>query len=237
VRASLLVPPSSSHPYAAPVMGEAVVRTFKPRRRRLSDTRAARVAPLLDRWGLAVHGTLLDLPGEFGRAGPFVVEIGFGAGEGLIALAASRPEECVIGVDVHTSGLAAVVDAVDSRGWTHVRVVDGDALEFIRRLAPGALDEVRVFFPDPWPKARQRRRRLVQAEVVGALTDRLRVGAILRLSTDIADYAAQMAEVCAAEPRLRGGVVARPAWRPVTRYERRGLDAGRTVVDLEYVVV
>lgn len=211
------------------------MRTFQPRRRRLSPERAARLEPLLHRWSLDVRGPLLDLPGVFASGGPFVLEIGFGGGEGLIELAAQRPAEYVIGVDVHTPGLAAVIDAVDRHAWTHVRLVDGDALEFLERLPHGKLDEVRLFFPDPWPKARHRRRRIVRPDVVAALADRLRVGGALHLATDIDEYAAQMAAVCGGEGRLEGGSVPRPSWRPQTRYERRGRDAGRRVIDLRYV--
>jgi tRNA (guanine-N7-)-methyltransferase len=216
-------------------VSETTVRTFQPRRRKLSPERAARLEPLLRRWSLDVCGPLLDLAGEFASGGPFVLEIGFGGGEGLIELAAQRPAECVIGVDVHTPGLAAVVDAVDRHAWAHVRLVDGDALEFLERLPYGGLDEVRLFFPDPWPKARHRRRRIVRPDVVAALADRLRVGGALHLATDIEEYAAQIVEVCGGEGRLNGGAVPRPSWRPQTRYERRGRDAGRQVIDLRYV--
>ncbi|MCU1504773.1 MAG: trmB [Ilumatobacteraceae bacterium] len=210
-------------------------RSFKPRRRGLSPPRAEAYAAASAAFGISVDGPVLSLPDEFGRAGPFVLDIGFGAGEALIAMARARPGECVVGVEVHTTGLAAVLEAITAESITNVRVVDGDVIELLARIAPVALDEVRMWFPDPWPKQRQRHRRLVRADVLGALVDKLRVGGHLHLATDVQDYSLQMQLVCAAEERLGGGVVERPAWRPTTRFERRGSVAGRGSVDLVYV--
>jgi len=149
--------------------------------------------------------------------------------EALIELARDRPDECVIGVEVHTTGLAAVLEA----GLPNVRVVDGDVLDFLPRLAPASLDEIRIWFPDPWPKQRQRHRRLIRPDVVARVVALLRDGGRLHLATDSLDYSLQMQQVCA---HLGGGVVDRPPWRPVTRYESRGLAAGRTPVDLIYTL-
>ena len=183
----------------------------------------------MDRFGLAVDGPVLSLPAEFVGDGPFVLDVGFGAGEALIELGRARPEECVIGVEVHTTGLAAVLEA----GLPNVRVVDGDVLDFLPRLAPASLDEIRIWFPDPWPKQRQRHRRLIRPDVVARLVALLRNGGRLHLATDSTDYSLQMQQVCA---HLDGGVIDRPPWRPVTRYESRGLAAGRTPVDLIYTL-
>jgi tRNA (guanine-N7-)-methyltransferase len=210
------------------------VRSFVPRRRKLSAARSARLEPLLARWSLPLNGPPLDLTAEFGTGGPFVLEIGFGAGEGLIALAEARPDECVIGVDVHTPGLGAVVVAIDDHDWANVRVVDGDVLELLERIPAASLDEIRILFPDPWTKRRHRPRRLVRPAVVARLVDRLRVGGVLHVATDIDDYAAQVEQVCADDGRLTGGRVDRPEWRPVTRYEQRGIEEGRTAVDLVF---
>ncbi len=163
-----------------------------------------------------------------------VLDIGFGGGEALVALAAQRPNEAVVGVDVHTNGVAHVLEAIDTNGWQHVRVVEGDVLELLPRLPLASLAGMRMFFPDPWPKTKQRHRRLARVDVVTQLVDRLRVGGTLHIATDSADYAAQAAEVCANESRLRGGVVVRPQWRPVTKFETRGLAEGRDPIDLIY---
>jgi tRNA (guanine-N7-)-methyltransferase len=181
-----------------------------------------------------VAGDLLDLTDVFGASARVVLDIGFGGGEGLIEMAAARPDECIIGVEVHTPGSAHVIDAVEQHAWRHVRLVDGDVLDFLPRLAAGSLAGVRVWFPDPWSKRKQQHRRIVRADVVVALVDRLAHGGTVHVATDIAGYARQAIAVLDAEPRLRGGVVPRPAWRPVTRFERRGLAEGRTPTDLVY---
>ena len=186
-------------------------------------------------WTLASEGELLDFASLFGRPAPAVVlDIGFGGGEGLIEMAAAHPRECIVGVEVHTPGVARVLDAVEANGWTHVRVVEDDVLDFVARVPHGSLAGVRLWFPDPWLKNKQKHRRLARIEVIAALTDRLRVGGELHVATDIDDYASQVQRVVALEPRLAGGVVPRPDWRPVTRFETRGLREGRSATDLIY---
>lgn len=219
---------STSHP---------PTRSFQPRRRALPPARAERYQRLLTQWALPVTGEMLcfeDLFAAAGRNPEVVLDIGFGGGEGLIELAAIRPAEALIGVDVHTPGVATVLEAIDTEGWQHVRVVEGDVLELLPRIPVSSLAGVRLFFPDPWPKNKQRHRRLARPDVVTRLVDRLRIGGTLHVATDIADYATQTLAVCGAEPRLSGGIVPRPSWRPLTRFERRGLDEGRTPTDLIY---
>lgn len=192
------------------------------------------VERLAEHWALEQDGPALDLPAVFGRRAPVVLDIGIGLGDTMIAMAQAEPGLDVIGVDVHTPGIATSLSRVDELGLTNVRVVHGDALEFVDRLADGSLTGVRVFFPDPWPKIRQRHRRLVRDGVVARLVGLVRPGGWFHLATDITDYVEQMQRVCDAHPSLHGGVIERPAWRPVTRYEQRGLDLGHTVVDLWY---
>lgn len=179
------------------------------------------------------HADTSSSPPSGGRPA-VVLDIGFGHGESTIAMARTEPHLCVVAVDVHTPGAVTVLDAVENDPLPHVRVVYGDALVLLDRIPADSLAGVRVYFPDPWKKARQHHRRLVRADTVDALTTRLRVGGFLHLATDIADYADQMEDVGAAEPRLAGGRIERPAWRPLTRFEQRGLDAGRQPVDLWY---
>ncbi|MFM2078305.1 MAG: tRNA ((7)-)-methyltransferase [Actinomycetota bacterium] len=209
-------------------------RSFQPRRRGLPAARAAAFERDAPRWCLDVFGDPLDLDDVFGAGARVVLDIGFGGGEGLIDLAAARPDECIIGVEVHTPGTANVVDAVERHAWRHVRLVAGDVLDFLPRLETGSLAGVRVWFPDPWAKRKQQHRRIVRPDVVAKLVDRLALGGTVHVATDIADYARQAAAVLDAERRLRGGVVPRPSWRPVTRFERRGLAEGRTPSDLLY---
>jgi tRNA (guanine-N7-)-methyltransferase len=211
--------------------------SFKVRRRSLSPKRQAEFDEWIVRWGLDVEGPALDWSEVFGRDGDVVLDIGFGHGESTIEMAAAQPELDVIGVEVHTPGVVTVLDAIAHRGLHHIRVVHGDLLLFLDRIPPDSLAGVRIYFPDPWTKRRNFHRRLVGPDVVAALTDRLRSGGQIHLATDIADYAEAMQVVCATEARLRGGAIVRPDWRPLTRFEQRGLDAGRSPTDLLYTRV
>jgi tRNA (guanine-N7-)-methyltransferase len=212
--------------------------SFKVRRRSLSPKRQAEFDEWIERWGLDLEGPVLDWAEVFGRRSDrpadVVLDVGFGHGESTIEMAAAQPDLDVIGVEVHTPGVVTVLDAIEHRGLRHIRVVHGDLLPFLDRVPSESLAVVRIYFPDPWTKRRNFHRRLVAPDVVSALTDRLRPGGTLHLATDIADYAAAMQQVCDAEPRLVGGVIDRPDWRPLTRFEQRGLDAGRSPTDLLY---
>lgn len=210
------------------------VRTFKPRRRSLAPARQAMVDRLAQQWALDETGPVLDLPTVFGRDAGVVVDIGIGLGDTMIDLAVAQPDLDVIGIDVHTPGFATSLASIDELGLTNVRLVHGDALVFLDRIAAGSLAGVRIWFPDPWPKIRQRHRRIVRTDVVDRLVGLLQQGGWLHLATDIDDYAQQMQRVCDAHPALHGGVIDRPAWRPVTRYEQRGRDLGHHAVDLHY---
>jgi tRNA (guanine-N7-)-methyltransferase len=209
--------------------------SFKVRRRSLSPKRQAEFDEWIRRWGLDLDGPVLDWSQVFGRDGDVVLDVGFGHGESTIEMAAAQPELDVIGVEVHTPGVVTVLDAIEHLALHHVRVVHCDLLPFLDRIAPGSLAGVRIYFPDPWTKRRNFHRRLIGGDVVAALCDRLRVGGKLHLATDIADYAELMQQVCDAEPRLSGGIIDRPDWRPLTRFEQRGLDAGRSPTDLLYI--
>jgi tRNA (guanine-N7-)-methyltransferase len=222
------------------------VRTFHPRRGRMGARHAEALAALWPRFGLAVRDddrTPVDPVALFGRRAPVVLEIGFGMGDATAAMAAADPGRDYLAVEVHTPGIAALLALVGEHGLTNVRVAHGDALTLVARLAPGSLDAVHVFFPDPWPKARHHKRRLVQPEHVRALARRLRPGGVLHCATDWPHYAAAMAETLDAEPLLSrvqlpirepGGDAPRPAHRPVTKFERRALAEGRPVTDVIY---
>jgi len=151
-------------------------------------------------------------------------------------MASADPSTDLIACDVHTPGIARLLTEIDRLGLTNLRVVHGDALDFADRLRPHSLDEVRIFFPDPWPKPRQRQRRLVRTDLLETIIGLMAVGGHLRIATDVDDYAEQIVEVCGAEPRLEGGPVPRPRERPITRFELKGLEAGRTVTDFSYRV-
>jgi tRNA (guanine-N7-)-methyltransferase len=222
-------------PPAAP---ESSVRrssvTFKARRRALSPKRQALLADWLARWGLDDTGPVLEWAIVFGTSSPVVLDIGFGHGESTAEMARADPATSIVGIEIHTPGVATLLDAVDRDELTNVRVVHGDALLFLDRVAPGTLRGVRIYFPDPWPKPRQHHRRIVHPDVIDVLVDRLEIGGTIHLATDVDAYAMAMQRVCAAEPRLTGGVIDRPEERPLTRFEQRGLDEGRHPVDMSY---
>jgi tRNA (guanine-N7-)-methyltransferase len=202
------------------------IRTFNARRGRLRPGRVAVLDRLLARYGLSA------VP-----AGPVVVEIGSGMGEATVAMAAADPGRTYVAVEVHTAGVANLLSLVEEKALVNVRVVRADALQLLRaRFVPGSLDAVHAFFPDPWPKARHHKRRLIQPSHVELLASRLRPGGVLHCATDDAGYAEVMLATLSAAPQLRNlagaGFAPRPAHRPVTRYERRGLAAGRPSLDL-----
>jgi len=208
--------------------GDAV-RTWKARRR-TSPGQVAVLERLRPRFGVDADRPF-DPQAAFGRAAPLVLEIGSGGGEATAAQAAADLDRDVLAVEVHTPGVAALLRLLDERGLTNVRVAEADGLQLLRRLAPGSLDEVRVFFPDPWPKARHAKRRLVGAEFAGLVADRLRPGGRLHVATDWAAYAEQVLRVVEVAPRL--ALVDRTRGeRPVTRFEQRGRDAGRRSYDV-----
>ena len=216
-------------------MTERIVRTFQPRRRPLSPARMELFDRLEPLWCLADVGPTLIPADVFGRVAPLVLDIGIGIGDSTMAVALVEPDVDVIGIDVHTPGIAASLARIEADQLANVRLVHGDALVFLRRLQSESLSGIRIYFPDPWPKIRHHHRRIVRDDVVTQLVERLQPGGWLHLATDIDDYAGQMLDVCERNPDLGGGVIARPDSRPVTRYEKRGTEAGRTATDLWYV--
>ncbi|MGZ4450797.1 MAG: tRNA (guanosine(46)-N7)-methyltransferase TrmB [Nocardioides sp.] len=179
-----------------------------------------------------------DLTSWFGREAPLVVEIGCGIGESTAALAATRPEVNVLGMEVWVPGIADTLGAVGEAGLSNVRMIGVDAVWSLEHLlGPGSLAGLWTFFPDPWHKKKHHKRRLVDPAFAALAASRLAVGAEWRLATDWADYAEQMVEVLDAEPLLEGGVTPRWEERPLTRFERKGLEKGRDITDLRYVRV
>ena len=186
----------------------------------------------------AVDRDDFDLRSWFGREAPLVVEIGSGVGEATVALAAARPTYDVLALEVWQPGVADTLHRMEQAGVDNVRLLSVDAAWTLGHVIdPGTLAELWTFFPDPWPKKRHHRRRLVDADFAHLAATRLRPGALWRLATDWPDYAEQMVEVLGAEPLLAPAHDGPgPRWddRPLTRFERRGLEAGRSVTDLTY---
>jgi tRNA (guanine-N7-)-methyltransferase len=183
---------------------------------------------------------LLDTAAWFGRQAPVVLEIGCGTGTSTLAMAKDEPQLDVVAVEVYRRGLAQLLSAIDRENVTNIRLVRGDGVEVLENMvAPGTLTGVRVFFPDPWPKSRHHKRRLLKTETVALIADRLRPGGVLHAATDHAGYAEQIAEVGDAEPLLRraepGELLPISVQRPTTKYEGKAHDAGSAVSELIWV--
>lgn len=218
---------------------ERRIRSFQPRRSRVTAGQADALQRLWPTWGLDIDGQrVLDLAELFGNARPVVLEIGFGMGEATAQMAAADRDTNVLAVDVHTPGQGNLLALAERHGLTNVRVGNGDAIILLREmLAPDSLDGLRVYFPDPWPKKRHHKRRLIQPEFLTLAAARLRPGAIVHCATDWEPYAEQMLEVLTAHPAFEntqpgGGFAPRPAFRPLTRFEGQGLEKGHVVNDL-----
>jgi tRNA (guanine-N7-)-methyltransferase len=210
----------------------------------MSDAQRAALARLWEQYGLRVDGRRqLDLAELFGDPElPVLLEIGFGMGDATATMAAAEPGTGILAVDVHTPGHGNLLRRIESDGLTNVRLAEGDAVVLLRdQIAPASLAGLRIYFPDPWPKARHHKRRLLQPEFLELALDRLRSGATVHCATDWEPYAEQMLEVLSASPELEnlhpdsdGGYAPRPEWRPVTKFERQGLEKGHIVHDLVF---
>lgn len=211
------------------------ITTFYPRRGRVSGRHEDALSRLWPAFGVDIPGPPVDFTALFGRDAPLVLEIGSGMGDATVEMAEIDPGRDYLAVEVFPPGLGNLLANVESRGLGNVRVASGDALELLRHMvSPDTFDAIHIFFPDPWPKARHHKRRLIQPANVALLRSRLRVGGILHCATDWEHYAAQMIEALDGDKLLIGGVVERPQRRPVTKFEKRGIDAGRPITDLIY---
>jgi tRNA (guanine-N7-)-methyltransferase len=216
------------------------IRSFVTRSGRITEAQQRALDELWPKYGVEFAPGTLDLDALFGRRAPHVVEIGFGNGENLAALAAAHPERDHIGIEVHRAGVGRLMLAAEEARLTNLRIVCHDAVEVLEhQLAPASLAEVLILFPDPWHKKRHHKRRLIQTPFVELVTSRLVPGGVLRLATDWEPYAVQMLEVlssCSALENLSAssGFSERPAERVTTRFEKRGARLGHGVWDLTF---
>jgi tRNA (guanine-N7-)-methyltransferase len=219
-------------------MNHPHIRSYVLRQGRVSNAQQRAYDELMPRYGLAYRPQPLDLAAVFRREAPRILEIGFGMGETTAAIAAAHPQNDYLGIEVHTPGVGALLKLLGELGLANVRVVQHDAVEVVRdMLAPDSLAGVHVFFPDPWPKKRHHKRRLLQPAFVALLATRLAPGGYLHVATDWQDYAEQVLAVLLAEPLLGNtcaGYAPRPGYRPQTKFESRGLRLGHGVWDLVF---
>jgi tRNA (guanine-N7-)-methyltransferase len=214
------------------------IRSFSGRRGHITAGQRHAYRTLLDRYEVAYCKAELDLAAVFGRRAPVVLEIGFGMGETTASIADADRARDFLGVEVYPAGVGSLLARVDALGLPNVRIIEQDAVAVVTdMIAPASLAAIHLFFPDPWPKARHHKRRLVQPWFVSLLTDRLAKGGYIHCATDWEHYAQQMLAVLSAEPRLRNtttGFAERPAYRPQTRFEQRGIKLGNAVRDLVF---
>jgi tRNA (guanine-N7-)-methyltransferase len=217
---------------------ERRIRSFVTRAGRLSTAQARALEILGPRFCVPYAKTHLDLAMTFGRDALTVLEIGFGMGATTAQIAAGMPEKNFLGVEVHTPGVGSLLKLIGEQHLANLRIIQHDAVEVVTNMiAPESLAGVHVFFPDPWHKARHNKRRLIQAQFVRLLSSRLAPGGYLHCATDWEDYAVQMLDVLGGEPTLQNiaaGYADRPNYRPVTKFENRGLKLGHGVWDLVF---
>ena len=215
------------------------IRSYVLRTGRMGSGQRRALTDLAPRFVLPYRPAVLDTAATFGRAAPVVLEIGFGMGDATAQIAAALPGTDFIGVEVHEPGVGALLQRINEAALANLRIVQHDAVEVLEQMvAPNALAGVHVFFPDPWHKKKHNKRRLIQADFVRLLASRLAPGGYLHCATDWQPYAEQMLAVLSAEPALHNtaeGYAPKPEYRPLTKFENRGLKLGHGVWDLVFV--
>lgn len=211
------------------------IRSFVLRQGRVSSAQLRYHEEMMGKIGVPYVAERTDLDTVFGRNAPKILEIGFGMGETSAAIAAAHPENDYLGIEVHTPGVGSLCKLIAETGITNQRIIQHDAVEVLHdMIAPASLSGVHIFFPDPWPKKRHHKRRLIQPALIALLASRLKSGGYIHCATDWEEYAQQILEVLSAEPLLENtaeGFAPRPDYRPLTKFEQRGLRLGHGVWD------
>lgn len=214
------------------------IRSFVLRQGRFSPAQQRARDTLLPRFGIPYSPALLDLAAIFGRDNPKILEIGSGMGEATAAIAEAQPDRDFLAIEVHSPGVGGLLKLIEDKRLANLRIVQHDAVDVVAHMiAPGALAGIHVFFPDPWPKKRHHKRRLLQPELITALAERLAAGGYLHVATDWEDYATDILAAASAEALLvntTASFAPRPAHRPATKFERRGLKLGHNVWDIVF---
>jgi len=215
------------------------IRSFVLRQGHLSKGQERALAEFGPRFCIEYHAEPLDLHAAFGRVAPKVLEIGFGMGQATAEIAASRTDTDFLGVEVHTPGVGSLLKLTGEQGLSNIRIIQHDAVEVLENMiAPDTLDGAHIFFPDPWHKKRHNKRRLIQPAFLKLLVSRIKPGGYVHLATDWEDYAIQMLEVLSGETALENtadGYAPRPDYRPLTKFENRGIKLGHGVWDLVFI--
>ena len=214
------------------------IRSFVLRQGRVSNAQQRCYDTLMPQHGIPYSAHVLNLDAIFGRGAPKILEIGFGMGETTAAIAQAHPHNDYLAIEVHTPGVGSLLKQIEERQLSNIRIIQHDAVEVLRdMLADNTLDGVHIFFPDPWHKARHNKRRLIQPPFVAQLVQKLKPGGYIHVATDWQDYAEQVLAVLSAEPLLENTAAdyaPRPDYRPLTKFEQRGLRLGHGVWDLVF---
>jgi tRNA (guanine-N7-)-methyltransferase len=237
------VPPSSPEGATADTHPPHNIRSFVRRTGRTTAGQAKAFADVGPKFLLPYADAPLDFEKAFGRSAPTILEIGFGMGEATAHIAALMPEKNFLCCEVHTPGVGALLKRIDEQSLSNIRILQHDAVEVIDDMLPHAsLDGAHIFFPDPWHKKKHNKRRLIQPPLITKLAARLKPGGYLHCATDWQPYAEQILEVLGAEPMLKntadssaGGYAPKPAYRPLTKFENRGIKLGHGVWDVVFV--
>ena len=212
------------------------IRSYVLRQGRFSPAQQNAVASLMPRYGIAYAPAPLSFAAAFGRKAPVVAEVGFGMGETTAAIARDNPGTDYLAIEVHGPGVGSLLKRLEADSIPNVRVIQHDAVDVMREMVPeGSLAAIHVFFPDPWPKKRHHKRRLLQPAFVELAATRLAPSGLIHVATDWEDYATQALAVLEGAPLLENtapGFAPRPAWRPLTKFERRGTALGHGVWDI-----
>jgi len=215
---------------------ERRIRSYVLRQGRVSNAQQRSLDTLLPRFGIPYAAEPLDLAAAFGRAAPKFLEIGFGMGETTAAIAQANPQNDYLAIEVHSPGVGSLLKQIGEMNLANVRIIQHDAVEVLQHMiADQALDGAHIFFPDPWHKARHKKRRLIQPPLVAVLAQKLKTGGYIHAATDWQDYAEQILAVLGAEPLLQNTArdyAPRPDYRPLTKFEQRGLRLGHGVWDM-----
>ena len=217
------------------------IRSFVLREGRMTESQKSAIAKLWPHYGLDFNGETLDTEATFPRQATTILEIGFGMGDSLVAIAESHPENNYIGIEVHRPGVGRLLANVHEKQLSNLKVFCHDAVEVLKQsIADESLDGVFLFFPDPWPKARHHKRRIVQPPFVELIAKKLKPGGFFHMATDWENYAEHMLEVMNASPLFEnqsstGGAVEKPGYRPLTKFEKRGQRLGHGIWDLVFI--